>query len=190
MCRDMANITVELRSRNKLRISFAGRQAQHLRLSGDWTDWMLAMDDFRDLLIPVRNDDIDLIVTALLNDCNIISFSHTSVGQEYRLSDDKKIVRRAGPGATRAEYQSVALFIKNDARIWPPQPIEIGLQDLIQLLRAMITLDRPRNHCVKDSLRNMQYLSAILWVKKTNPRLLQGMKKPKANEIFRISLVK
>lgn len=186
----MANITVELTSGNKLRISFAGRQAQHLRLSGKWTDWMLAMDDFRDLLIPIRNGDIDMIITALLNGCNKISFSHTSIGQEYRLSDDKKIVRRAGPGATRAEYQSVALFIKNDAKIWPPQPVEIEIQDLMQLLRAMITLDRPRNHCVKDSMRNMQYLLAILWVKKMNPRLLQGSKKPKANEIFRISLVK
>lgn len=186
----MANITVELTARNKLRISFAGRQAQHLRLSGEWTDWMLAMDDFRDLIIPVRNVDIDMIITTLLNERNIISFSQTGIGQEYKLSDDKKIVRRAGPGATRAEYQSVALFIKNDGKIWPPQPIEIEVQDLLQLLRAMITLDRPRNHCVRDSMRNLQYLLAILWVKKTNPRLLQGAKKPKANEIFRISLVK
>ena len=54
----------------------------------------------------------------------------------------------------------------------------------------MITLDRPDNYYIMDSLRNYQYLLAMLWVKKRNPDLLQGKKRPNANEIFRISLVK
>lgn len=54
----------------------------------------------------------------------------------------------------------------------------------------MITLDRPNNYCLVDSLRNMQYLLSILWLKKFNPKLLQGKKRPQADEIFRISLVK
>lgn len=57
-------------------------------------------------------------------------------------------------------------------------------------MRAMITLDRPDNYYIMDSLRNYQYLLAMLWVKKRNPDLLQGKKRPNANEIFRISLVK
>lgn len=48
----------------------------------------------------------------------------------------------------------------------------------------------PANYCIADSLRNLQYLLSILWVKKANPVLLQGRKKPRVSEIFRISLVK
>lgn len=180
----------KLINRNKIEISFTGRQGRHLRLSGEWTDWMLEMDDFRDLIIPFSKKEIDVLITELLNSPNKIAFSQTAIGQEYNLSGDKKIVRRSGPGAMRKEYQSVALFIKNDAKTWPPHPIEIELSDLLQLIRAMVTLDKPHECCLADSMRNMQYLLAILWVKKTNARLLMGLKKPKANEIFRISLVK
>ncbi len=186
----MANLKVELINKNKIKISFAGRQGRHLRLTDKWTDWMLEMDDFRDLIIPFSKEEIGVIITELLNGPNKITFSQTAIGQECNLSNDKKIVRRSGPGAMRKEYQSVALFIKNDTETWPPNPIEIELSDLLQLIRAMITLDRPKERCLIDSMRNMQYLLAILWVKKTNARLLMGLKKPHANEIFRISLVK
>ena len=186
----MANIITELAEHNTVRVIFAGRQARHLRLTDVWTDWMLAMDDFRDLIIPLRREDADIIITKLLNEPNRLQFVNTDIGQEYNLSGDKKIVRRLGPGNTRSLYQSVALFIKNDTRTWPPEQIEIKQEELLLLIRAMITLDSPDDHCITDSLRNLQYLLAILWVKKANPRLLQGRKKPKANEIFRISLVK
>ena len=112
------------------------------------------------------------------------------IGQEYNLNDDKKIVRRLGAGRARKQYQGVALFIKNDTRTWPPEQIEIEREEILSLIRAMITLDCPDNYCLRDSLRNLQYLLAILWVKKVNLKLLQGRMKPKADEIFRISLVK
>lgn len=187
----MAKIRVELTATNTLRITFSpGRQAKHLRLTGNWTDWMLEMDDFRDLIIPLRNQDVDYIITELLNNSNSLTFSQTALGQELNLSASKKIVRRAGPGNTRKEYQSVALFIENEPQQFPPPPTEIERNDLLQLIRAMITLARPQNYCIRDSLRNFQYLLSILWVRKENPNLLQGKTKPKANEIFRISLVK
>lgn len=184
----MANITTELSDNNTVRITFAGRQARHLRLTDSWTDWMLAMDDFRDLIIPLCREDVDFIITKLLNKSNRLQFVNTAIGQEYNLKNNKKIVRRLGAGNIRKEYQSVALFIQND--IWPPEPIEINKREILSLIRAMITLDCPSNYCIADSLRNLQYLLSILWVKKANPRLLQGRRKPKANEIFRISLVK
>ena len=187
----MANIEVELTAANALKISFSsGRQAKHLRLTGNWTDWMLEMNDFRDLIILLRNEDVDFILTELLNNANKLTFSQTVLGQELNLSADKKIVRRVGPGNIRKEYQSVALFIANKSQSFPPLPTEIQRNDLLQLIRAMITLDCPQNYCIRDSLRNLQYLLAMLWVKKDNPSLLQGNKKPSANEIFRISLVK
>jgi hypothetical protein len=186
----MANIITELLENNKVRITFSGRQARHLRFTGNWIDWMLAMDDFRDLIIPLRKEDTDFIIGELLNNSNKLQFVPTGIRQEYNLSNDKKIVRRLGAGNTRNQYQSVAFFIRNDRKIWPPEPIEIRTRDILLLMRAMVTLDCPANYCVTDSLRNLQYLLAILWVKKMNPKLLLGTKKPKANEIFRISLVK
>jgi len=186
----MANIKTELSEHNTVRITFMGRQAKHLRLTDSWTDWMLTIDDFRDLIIPLCREDVDFIITELLNNSNRLQFVNTAIGQEYNLNNDKKIVRRLGAGNTRNEYQSVALFIRNDTRRWKPKPSEIGRDEILSLIRAMITLDCPANHCIADSLRNLLYLLSILWVKKANPKLLQGIKKPKANEIFRISLVK
>lgn len=186
----MANISSELLANGRIKITFAGRQARHLRLTDEWTDWMLAMDDFRDLIIPLSSEDTDSVIVELLNNSNKLRFSRTNIGQVYVIDDHKKIIRRTGAGNTRKEYQSVALFIKNSARRWPPEPIELGKDDVLALIRAMITLDCPANYCVTDSLRNLQYLLSILWVKKVNPNLLRGKKKPKANEIFRISLVK
>jgi len=186
----MANITTELSEHNTIRITFAGRQARHLRLTDVWTDWMLSMNDFRDLIIPLRREHADIITTNLLNGPNRLQFVNTDIRQEYNLNGDKKIVRRLGPGNTRSLYQSVALFIENNTRTWPPEQIEINQEQLLLLIRAMITLDCPENHCATDSLRNLQYLLAILWVKKKNPKLLQGINRPNSNEIFRISLVK
>ena len=151
---------------------------------------MLAMNDFRDLIIPLSEEDIDIVITKLLNQQNRLQFVNTDIGQEYNLSGNKKIVRRLGPENTRSLYQSVALFIKNDAKTWPPEQIEIKQEKILSLMWAMITLYRPEGYCIINSLRNLQYLLAILWVKKNNPKLLQGTKKTSANEIFRISLVK
>jgi len=148
------------------------------------------MDDFRDLIIPLHIEDVDIIIKELLSDSNRLNFINTAIGQEYNLNINKKIVRRVGPGNTRNEYQSVALFISNETIRWPPEPVEITKEEILSLFRAMITLDSPSNYCIKDSLRNLQYLSSILWVKKEKEKLLQGLKKPNANEIFRISLVK
>lgn len=186
----MANITTELSRNNLVIITFAGRQAKHLRLTDGWTDWMLAMDDFRDLIIPLTKEDTDSIITELLNNPNKLRFTNTDIGQEHNLNNGKKIIRKVGAGNTRNEYQSVALFIRNDSRTWPPEPIEVSKNEILCLMRALVTLDCPVNYCITDSLRNLQYLLSILWVKKTNLRLLQGRKKPKANEIFRSSLVK
>ena len=112
---NMANIKVELTTTNSLKITFSsGYQAKHLRLSGSWTDWMLEMDDFRDLIIPLHNEDIDFIITELLNNSNKLIFSQTPLGQELNLGAAKKIARRVGPGNMRKEYQSVALFIENE----------------------------------------------------------------------------
>lgn len=186
----MANITTELSDNNTVKITFARRQGKHLRLTGSWTDWMLAMEDFRDFIIPLPQKDIDFIITEIVDNSNSLKFVSRAIGQEYKLDSDKKIVRRVGPGRSRKEYQSVALFIKNNAKIWPPKPIKIRREDILSLMKAMITLNCPTNYYVTDSLRNLQFLSSILWVKKKSPKLLQGIKKPKANEIFRISLVK
>ncbi len=71
----MANITTELSRNNLVTITFAGRQAKHLRLTDGWTDWMLAMDDFRDLIIPLTKEDTDSIITELLNNPNKLRFT-------------------------------------------------------------------------------------------------------------------
>lgn len=186
----MANIITELSKHNTVRITFAKRQAKHFRLTGLWTDWMLTMEDFRDFMIPLSKMDIDFIIAKLLKNSNSLRFVNKKMGQEYNLNDGKKIVRRVGPGNQRKEYQGVALFIKNDTKKWPPEEIEIKRGEILSLIRAMITLDCPANYCLTDSLRNLQFLLSILWLKKKNPKLLQGEKKPKANEIFRMSLVK
>ena len=162
----MANITTNLSENNKIRVIFSGRQARHLRLTEEWTDWMLSMDDFRDLIIPLSKKDTDFIIDQLLNNSYRLRFVRDGARQEYNLGRNKKIVRRLGRGNVREQYQSVALFIKNDRRVWPPEPIEIGKRELLSLIRAMITLDCPANYCITDSLRNLQYLLAILWVKK------------------------
>jgi hypothetical protein len=186
----MANIITELSPDGLVRIVFAGSQAKHLRLTDGWTDWMLAMDDFRDLIIPLTREDTDLIIEELLNNPNRLGFNSATTGQEYSLGNGKKIIRRVVVGNTRKEYQSVALFVQNESQRWPPGPIELNKDEILCLIRAMITLDCPANYCLTDSLRNLQYLLAILWIKKFNSNLLRGKKKPKANEIFRISLVK
>ena len=186
----MATVKTELTNSNKIKITFVGRKSGHIRTINGWLDWMLEMNDFRDLIVPLRKEDVDFIITKLLNDSNKLLFRHTNLGQEYNISEGKKIVRRSGPGRTRLQYQSVALFVENNQNIWPPPPIEIDKEELLQLVRSMITLDCPANYCITDSLRNLQYLVAILWIKEMNPKLLQGEKKPKADEIFRISLVK
>jgi len=186
----VANITTELLGNNTVRVVFIGRQGQHVRLTNSWTDWMLTMDDFRDLIIPLRKEDVDSIIERVINNSNRLRFTNTAVGQEYNLNSDKKIVRRVGPGRVRNEYQGVALFIKNDAQRWPPEPVKIRKREILLLIRAMITLDCPANQRIADSLRNLQYLLSMLWLKKKNPKLLQGSKRPKADEIFRISLVK
>ncbi len=154
----MANITTELSPDGLVRIVFAGRQAKHLRLTDGWTDWMLAMDDFRDLIIPLTREDTDFIIKELLNNPNRLRFNSATTGQEYNLGNGKKIIRRVGAGNTRNEYQGVALFIENSARRWSPEPVELSKNDILALIRAMITLDCPANYCVTDSLRNPQYL--------------------------------
>ncbi len=151
---------------------------------------MLNINDFRDLIIPLPNKDVDYIIRNLLNKQNNLKFKNKKKGQEYNLNNDRKIVRREISGNVRKKYQTVALFIKNNSQQWPPSPVEISQEEILSLIRAMITLDRPIDYCIVDSLRNLQYLLAILWVKKFNPNLLQGKKKPKTDEIFRISLVK
>lgn len=186
----MANITTEL-SGDNVRVTFrGGRQGRHLRITEDWTDWMLSMEDFRDLIIPLNENDINQYIEEVINNSNNLNFLETEIGQEYILNDYKKIIRRVGPGNVRREYQGVALFARNEGRIFPPPPIEVSKAEILSLLRAMITLNLPRNYCHRDCLRNLQYFLAMFWVKKDNPDLFRGEKKPKSNEIFRISLVK
>lgn len=186
----MANIITELTTPDTVKISFAGKHGKHLRLTRSWTDWMLNINDFRDLIIPLSDTNVDFIIRELLKNHNNLNFNETDIGQEYNLNNDRNIVRREIPGNVRKKYQTVALFVKNDPKKWPPDPVKINKEEILSLIRAMITLDCPSDYCIVDSLRNMQYLLAILWVKKSNPSLLQGRKKPNANEIFRISLVK
>ena len=184
----MANITVVSADRDILEISFASRQGQHVRVNDNWTDWMLQMNDFRDLITPLNSADVDRIIQELLNNTTRLTFSRTTMGEEFSLSRGMKIVRRLGHGAQRHEYQSAALFVPNPRNIMPPPLIELQKQELLQLIKAMITLDAPSDYFIKDSLRNLQYLLAILWLKKTNPALLSGTKKLNAKEIFRVSL--
>jgi hypothetical protein len=185
----MANIITELTNNNSISVTFLGRQGAHVRSIDGWIDWMLQMDDFRDLIIPLSNLDVDFIITELLNRRNRLTFSNTELGQEFIISNAKKIVRRAAPGRDRDEYQSVAIFLRNADNRWPPEPFEITRRDILLLIRAMITLNRPANYHIIDSIRNYQYLLAIMWIKKKNPRLLNGQKKPNAREIFRTSLI-
>lgn len=194
----MANIITSLLENNNIKVEFSGRQGNHIRLTQEnnhaedsWTDWMMAIDDFRDLIIPLSEENVNHLIRELLCNSNILEFNNVDENtQEHILSDDKKIVKRLVAGRERHEYQTIALFIKNNERIFPPDPIELNVDEILSLLKAMITIDAPADYCIKDSLRNLQFLSAILWVKKENPKLLEGNKKPKANEIFRISLVK
>jgi hypothetical protein len=184
----MANIKTELSGKNNIKVTFKSKRTKHLRQAKGWLDWMLKINDFRDMIIPLSQKDIDYIITKLLNGHNKMSFICNGNKQEYKISRYKKIVRRLDAGYERHEYLSVALFVKVSKIKWPPAPVEIKRNEIIMLMKAMITLDRPVNHYITDSVRNYQYLLAVLWLKKKNPYLLKGEKKPSEKEIFRISL--
>ena len=126
----MARIATELLGNGNVQITFTGKQGAHVRLADNWTDWMLQMNDFRDFIIPLSREVVDSIVINILNDANTLQFENTAIGQEYNLGNNKKIVKRVGPGNQRNEYQSIALFIKNDARVWPPAQVEINQNDI------------------------------------------------------------
>jgi hypothetical protein len=55
-------------------------------------------------------------------------------------------------------------------------------------MNSLITLDKPKEHCIKDSIRNYQYLLSMLWMKKTDEKLLRGQKKLSARNIFRLGI--
>lgn len=126
----MANITTELTTNNNVKITFAGRQGKHLRLKGSWTDWMLHINDFRDLIIPLSDADVDFIIKELLNNPNNLKFNNINNRQKYILNSEKKIIRRVISGKKRKKYQAVVLFIKNKSRQWPPSPVEISKKEI------------------------------------------------------------
>ncbi len=179
------NKTIELTANDKIKITLTGRQSKHLRINNSWTDWMLSMNDFRDMIKTIDTTHADRLFRSLINGKAYFK-NKNKVWQEYSLSKGKKIVRRIGKGRLRSEYQSIALFVANSQNLWPPQPFEITISDLSKLMISMITIDRPKEYCIKDSLRNFQYLLSILWMKKVDEKLLQ--KNLEAKHIFRLGI--
>lgn len=173
---------------NKLKILVKGKPRQSLRVLEGWTDWMITMDDIRDMVIALDNSMVDQLFKSMTLNFKKINFYESGNTQECQLSNKSKIVRRVGPGLQRKEYQTIAIFIKNKDNRWPPPPIKIGLQELSKIMIAFVTLDKPREYCIKDSLRNYQYLLSILWMKKTDEKLLRGQKKLSARDIFRLGI--
>jgi len=173
---------------SELEIKVTGKVRQSLRVIKGWTDWMLSMDDIRDMVIAIDNSMVDQLFKSLTVNFKKIDFSIVNDREECSLSKEKKIVRRAGPGLQRKEYQTIAIFIKNESNQCPPPPIKINLDELSKIMIAFVTLDKPKEYCIKDSLRNYQYLLSILWMKKTDEKLLKGQRKLSARDIFRLGI--
>lgn len=173
---------------NQLKIVIKGKPRQSLRVENGWTDWMITMDDIRDMVIAIDNSIVDELFKSLTISFEKIDFTKVEDMEECLLSDEKKIIRRVGKGRQRKEYQTIAIFVKNEGNQLPPPPFKINLQELSKILIAFVTLDEPREHCIRDSLRNYQYLLAILWMKKTDEKLLKGEKKLSARHIFRLGI--
>jgi len=173
----------------KLEIIFRGaRPRKSVKIGNGWTDWMITMDDIRDMVIAIDNRMVDELFKSLTIGYKKIRFTPNKNEEESALSKSQKIVRRTGPGLQRKEYQTVSIFIKNSKNEWPPPPFTITLKDLSRIMNALITLDKPEKHRVKDSLRNYQYLLSILWMKKTDEKLLKGQRKLSARNIFRLGI--
>lgn len=174
--------------KNVLKIEIKGKSRRSLRVKEGWTDWMIKMDDIRDMLIAIDKSMVDKLFKSLTINFKKLKFSKIRNREECLLSNEKKIVRRTGPGKQRKEYQTIALFVRNEQGESPPPPIKILLRELSKIMIAFVTLDQPKEYCIKDSLRNYQYLLSILWMKKTNEKLLKGEKKLKAKDIFRLGI--
>lgn len=174
---------------SELEITFKGVRPKTVRIGNGWTDWMIKMVDIRDMVIAIDNRMLDELFRTLTTGYKRMRFVAVSRNEEETsLFKGKKIVRRTGPGLRRKEYQTVSIFIKNPNNGWPPSPFTITLKDLSKIMNAFITLDKPREHCVKDSLRNYQYLLSMLWMKKTDEKLLKGQRKLSARNIFRLGI--
>ncbi len=140
-----------------LKIIIKGKTRQSFKVINGWTDWMITMDDIRDLVVALDKLAVDKLFKSLTVNFKKLKFSKKGKTQECLLSDGKKIVRRTGPGLQRKEYQTIAIFIKNESNRWPPIPIKISLKELSKILIAFVSLDEPKEYCIKDSLRNLQY---------------------------------
>jgi hypothetical protein len=173
----------------ELEIILGGRPKKSVRTGNGWTDWMIDMGDIRDMVIEIDNRMADELFKSLTTGYKRINYVSISKNEEeFSLSKSIKIVRRTGPGLRRKEYQTVSIFIKNLKNEWPPSPFTITLKDLSRIMNALITLDKPEEHCMKDSLRNYQYLLSMLWMKKTDAKLLKGQRKLSARNIFRLGI--
>ena len=160
-----------------------------VKIKDGWTDWMITMDDIRDMVIEIDSSMVDELFKSLTVNYRRINVTASGNNrEEFALSGGNKIIRRAGPGQQRKEYQTVSIFIKNPRNVWPLPPFKITLKDLSRIMNALITLDKPVEHCVKDSLRNYQYLLSMLWLKKTDEKLLKGQRKLSAENIFRLGI--
>lgn len=179
---------------SKLEITFKGaRPKRSVRIGNGWTDWMIDMDDIRDMVIAINNGMVDKLFRSLTIDFKRVCFTPNPENKNeevFNLSGNNKIVRRTGPGRVRKEYQTVSIFTRNTENKWPPLPFAITLDDLSKIMNTLITLNRPEKHCVKDSLRNYQFLLSMLWMKKTDEKLLIliGQKNLSANYIFRLGI--
>ena len=98
---------------DKLEIKVSKRIPKSLRIKNGWTDWMLSMNDIRDMVIAIDTSTVDTLFKLLTINFKKINFSNMGTMEEYLLSDEKKIVRRTAPGLQRKEYQTIAIFIKN-----------------------------------------------------------------------------
>lgn len=180
--------------RSRLEITLGGaRPKKNVKIENGWMDWMITMDDIRDIVIAIDNGMVDKLFRSLTIGFKRVCFTPNPKNKNeevFNLSGNNKIVRRTGPGRVRKEYQKVCIFIKNPNDKWPPPPFMITFKDLSKIMNAFITMNRPEKHCVKDSLRNYQYLLSMLWMKKTDEKLLMliGQKNLSAKYIFRLGI--
>lgn len=60
---------------NQLKIVIKGKPRQSLRVENGWTDWMITMDDIRDMVIAIDNSMVDELFKSLTISFEKIDFT-------------------------------------------------------------------------------------------------------------------
>jgi len=168
-------------------VTLKGRKRNDVRIRDGWLDWMFRIGDFRDIINGLNDEQVDRLFLLITEGTFKIKWVDQRSRQEYRVSPNLLLVRRAGPGRIRKAYQTVALFVKVGTSEWP-LTFKIPLKGIAALLRAMITIDTPPEYRVRDSIRNAQFIWAIFWLRKEMKRISFSALKLTKEQILRLGL--